>query len=95
MNSQDTPVYLGTTLGDVQLYKTNHTVHEAKITQLFYFLKQEDDIVARYDCCLRFDRPSYYPHFLCHPLSHVIRVVAHKRDLIFLFDLYQLYLSNR
>ncbi|GMT06619.1 hypothetical protein PENTCL1PPCAC_28793 [Pristionchus entomophagus] len=52
--NQDTPVYLGTTLGDVQLYTTNHTVREAKITQLFYFLKQEDDIVARYSSDLSY-----------------------------------------
>lgn len=37
---QDTPAYLGTALGDIRLNRTDNTVLEAAITQLFYFLKQ-------------------------------------------------------
>lgn len=45
---QDTPVYLGSTLGDVTLDETNGTLRAAKITQLFYFLKQEPEIIRQY-----------------------------------------------
>ncbi|EYC17939.1 hypothetical protein Y032_0029g1968 [Ancylostoma ceylanicum] len=46
--NKDTPVYLGTVFGDVELFRENNTVKSAKITQLFYFLKQEQSIVRRY-----------------------------------------------
>uniref|UniRef100_A0A0K0DPR1 SSD domain-containing protein n=1 Tax=Angiostrongylus cantonensis TaxID=6313 RepID=A0A0K0DPR1_ANGCA len=46
--NKDTPVYLGTVLGEVELFKENNTVKSAKVTQLFYFLKQEQSIVRRY-----------------------------------------------
>ncbi|EGT40756.1 CBN-DAF-6 protein [Caenorhabditis brenneri] len=37
--TKDTPVYLGSIFGDVNFYE-NGTVSDAKLTQLFYFLKQ-------------------------------------------------------
>uniref|UniRef100_A0A0M3HPH2 SSD domain-containing protein n=1 Tax=Ascaris lumbricoides TaxID=6252 RepID=A0A0M3HPH2_ASCLU len=46
--NKDTPVYLGSTLGDVTLDETNGTLRAAKITQLFYFLKQEPEIIRQY-----------------------------------------------
>ena len=46
--NKDTPVYLGTVIGDISLNRTDSTVIGAKITQLFYFLKQEPEIVASY-----------------------------------------------
>ncbi|CAB3407312.1 unnamed protein product [Caenorhabditis bovis] len=45
--NKDTPVYLGTILGDVKLF-ANKTVADAKMTQLFYFLKQEQKMVEMY-----------------------------------------------
>ncbi|CAI5454855.1 unnamed protein product [Caenorhabditis angaria] len=45
--NKDTPVYLGTILGDITLFK-NNTIEDAKITQLFYFLKQEQKMVELY-----------------------------------------------
>ncbi|VDM91874.1 unnamed protein product [Litomosoides sigmodontis] len=44
----DTPIYLGTVLGGVTLNESNGTINAAKLTQLFYFLKQEAHIVRRY-----------------------------------------------
>jgi len=46
--NKDTPAYLGTALGDITLNKLDNTVQEAKITQLFYFLKQQPDKVMDY-----------------------------------------------
>ncbi|VDM42575.1 unnamed protein product [Toxocara canis] len=46
--SKDTPVYLGSSLGDVSLDESNGTLKTAKITQLFYFLKQEPETIRRY-----------------------------------------------
>lgn len=45
---QDTPAYLGTALGDIVLNKSDNTIQTAKITQLFYFLKQESPSVREY-----------------------------------------------
>ncbi|TMS36311.1 hypothetical protein L596_003505 [Steinernema carpocapsae] len=46
--NQDTPAYLGTTLGDITLNETDHTVMEARITQIFFFLKQQEDVIRQY-----------------------------------------------
>ncbi|KAI6187810.1 Patched domain-containing protein 3 [Aphelenchoides besseyi] len=46
--SKDTPAYLGTAIGDIVLNKSDNTVLEAHVTQLFYFLKQEPASVRKY-----------------------------------------------
>uniref|UniRef100_A0A183BLW0 SSD domain-containing protein n=1 Tax=Globodera pallida TaxID=36090 RepID=A0A183BLW0_GLOPA len=46
--NKDTPAYLGTAIGDIKLNGTDGTVLEAKITQLFFFLKQDPAIVRQY-----------------------------------------------
>uniref|UniRef100_A0A915PRL7 SSD domain-containing protein n=1 Tax=Setaria digitata TaxID=48799 RepID=A0A915PRL7_9BILA len=46
--SKDTPIYLGTVLSGVKLDESNNTIKTVKLTQLFYFLKQESNIVRRY-----------------------------------------------
>ncbi|CAI2358232.1 unnamed protein product [Caenorhabditis sp. 36 PRJEB53466] len=45
--NKDTPVYLGSIFGDVQLSE-NGTIEDAKLTQLFYFLKQDQKMVEEY-----------------------------------------------
>ncbi|OZC07411.1 hypothetical protein X798_05548 [Onchocerca flexuosa] len=44
VGSKDTPIYLGTLLSDVTLNESNGTIKMAKLTQLFYFLKQKDGL---------------------------------------------------
>ncbi|MFH4973871.1 hypothetical protein AB6A40_000580 [Gnathostoma spinigerum] len=76
--NQDTPVYLGTTLGGVTL-NDDRTVKSANITQLFYFLKQQPDIIRYYS-----SRFSYaVEHFLLHRFtSDLISVsFAHYQSL--------------
>uniref|UniRef100_A0A915ETV7 SSD domain-containing protein n=1 Tax=Ditylenchus dipsaci TaxID=166011 RepID=A0A915ETV7_9BILA len=46
--NKDTPAYLGTSLGDITLNRSDGTVQDAKITMLFYFLKQEPSSVRQY-----------------------------------------------
>ncbi|VDN08148.1 unnamed protein product [Thelazia callipaeda] len=46
--SKDTPVYLGALLSDVKLNESAGIIKAAKLTQLFYFLKQESDIIRHY-----------------------------------------------
>ncbi|KAI6235773.1 Patched domain-containing protein 3 [Aphelenchoides besseyi] len=46
--NKDTPAYLGTAIGDIVLNKSDNTVLEAHVTQLFYFLKQEPSSVRKY-----------------------------------------------
>ncbi|CAA93751.2 SSD domain-containing protein [Caenorhabditis elegans] len=45
--TKDTPVYLGGIFGDVQFFQ-NGTLSDAKLTQLFYFLKQDQKMVEEY-----------------------------------------------
>ncbi|CAD5221450.1 unnamed protein product [Bursaphelenchus xylophilus] len=52
--NKDTPAYLGTAIGDIVLNKTDNTVQEAKITQLFYFLKQDPPSVDKYSTAFEY-----------------------------------------
>ncbi|KJH47116.1 patched family protein [Dictyocaulus viviparus] len=61
--NKDTPVYLGTVLGEVELFKENKTVKNAKITQLFYFLKQEQSIVRRYSSDFSYAVERFFLHY--------------------------------
>ncbi|CAO4387108.1 unnamed protein product [Caenorhabditis nigoni] len=45
--TKDTPVYLGSIFGDVNFFE-NGTLSDAKLTQLFYFLKQDQKMVEEY-----------------------------------------------
>ncbi|VDO23438.1 unnamed protein product [Brugia timori] len=58
----DTPVYLGTVLSDVTLNESNGTIKAAKLTQLFYFLKQEAHIVRRYSTAFSYAVEHYLLH---------------------------------
>uniref|UniRef100_A0A1I7VZ19 Patched family protein n=1 Tax=Loa loa TaxID=7209 RepID=A0A1I7VZ19_LOALO len=60
--SKDTPVYLGTLLSDVSLNDSNGTVKAAKLTQLFYFLKQEPHVVRRYSTAFSYAVEHYLLH---------------------------------
>ncbi|VDK43141.1 unnamed protein product [Anisakis simplex] len=46
--NKDTPVYLGSALGNVRLDEYTNVLRSAKITQLFYFLKQKPNVMAHY-----------------------------------------------
>ncbi|VDM54575.1 unnamed protein product [Angiostrongylus costaricensis] len=61
--NKDTPVYLGTVLGEVELFKENDTVKSAKVTQLFYFLKQEQSIVRRYSSDFSYAVERFFLNF--------------------------------
>ncbi|KAL3982688.1 Patched family protein [Acanthocheilonema viteae] len=58
----DTPIYLGTVLSDVTLNELNGTIKAAKLTQLFYFLKQEAHIVRRYSTAFSYAVEYYLLH---------------------------------
>lgn len=58
----DTPIYLGTVLNDVTLNETNGIIEVAKLTQLFYFLKQEAQIVRRYSTAFSYAVEYYLLH---------------------------------
>uniref|UniRef100_A0A7E4WBE9 SSD domain-containing protein n=1 Tax=Panagrellus redivivus TaxID=6233 RepID=A0A7E4WBE9_PANRE len=60
--NKDTPVYLGSAIGDIVLNETDSTVLEAKITQLFYFLKQSPDLIRDYSTAFEYKAE----HFLLH-----------------------------
>uniref|UniRef100_A0A1I7Z7R4 SSD domain-containing protein n=1 Tax=Steinernema glaseri TaxID=37863 RepID=A0A1I7Z7R4_9BILA len=77
--NQDTPAYLGTTLGDITLNETDHTVQEAKITQIFFFLKQEEETIRQYSA----DFSYAVEKFLLHVFeSELIEVsFAHYQSL--------------
>uniref|UniRef100_A0AC34GPD2 SSD domain-containing protein n=1 Tax=Panagrolaimus sp. ES5 TaxID=591445 RepID=A0AC34GPD2_9BILA len=59
--NQDTPVYLGSAIGDIVLNKSDSTVAEARITQLFYFLKQSDT-VRPYSTAFEYAAEKYLLH---------------------------------
>ncbi|VDK54807.1 unnamed protein product, partial [Cylicostephanus goldi] len=61
--NKDTPVYLGTIFGDVEVFRENNTVKSAKITQLFYFLKQEQSIVRRYSSDFSYAVERFFLHY--------------------------------
>lgn len=58
----DTPVYLGTLLSDITLNESNSTIKAAKLTQLFYFLKQEAHVVRRYSTAFSYAVEHYLLH---------------------------------
>jgi hypothetical protein len=60
--NQDTPAYLGTSIGDILLNKTDNTLLEAKITQLFYFLKQEPESVRKYSTDFEYAVERFFLH---------------------------------
>ncbi|KAH7732203.1 patched family protein [Aphelenchoides avenae] len=60
--NKDTPAYLGTALGDITLNKTDNTVNEARITQLFYFLKQEPASVRQYSTDFEYAAEKFLLH---------------------------------
>ena len=60
--NKDTPVYLGTAIGDIVLNQSDSTVAEAKITQLFYFLKQSPDSVRAYSTAFEYAAEKYLLH---------------------------------
>ena len=57
--NKDTPVYLGTAIGDITLNETDNTVITAGITQLFYFLKQSPDSVREYSTAFEYVAEKY------------------------------------
>ncbi|VDP41539.1 unnamed protein product [Heligmosomoides polygyrus] len=76
---QDTPVYLGTVLGGVELFKKNNTVKSATFTQLFYFLKQEQATTRRYSTDFSYAVEKF---FLRHYNSTKISIsFAHHQSL--------------
>ncbi|EPB75144.1 hypothetical protein ANCCEY_05770 [Ancylostoma ceylanicum] len=77
--NKDTPVYLGTVFGDVELFRENNTVKSAKITQLFYFLKQEQSIVRRYSSEFSYAVERFFLHYY---KSNIISIsFAHYQSL--------------
>jgi hypothetical protein len=53
---------LGTAIGDIKLNKSDNTVLEAKITQLFYFLKQEPESVRKYSTDFEYAVERFFLH---------------------------------
>ncbi|KAI1732170.1 patched family domain-containing protein [Ditylenchus destructor] len=60
--NKDTPAYLGTVLGDIKLNRSDSTVEEAHITQLFYFLKQEPATVRQYSTDFEYSVEKFILH---------------------------------
>ena len=79
MNIQDTPVYLGSILGDIELFSENQTVASANVTQLFYFLKQEQKLIRDYSSAFSYAVEKF---LLKHFNSDLITVsFAHSQSL--------------
>uniref|UniRef100_A0A914XTT4 SSD domain-containing protein n=1 Tax=Plectus sambesii TaxID=2011161 RepID=A0A914XTT4_9BILA len=68
---QDTPVYLGGSVGEVTLNKTDRTVLKANVTQMFYFLKQDPPEVLNYSTAFSYAVEHYLLHEYSSPLIHV------------------------
>ncbi|CAJ0933790.1 unnamed protein product, partial [Mesorhabditis belari] len=76
--TKDNPVYLGTTLGDVTLFP-NNTVETAKITQLFYFLKQEQKLLRDYSSAFSYAVERFLLHIYSSDLIELS--MAHYQSL--------------
>lgn len=53
---------MGTAIGDITLNKTDNTVLEAKITQIFYFLKQSPASVDKYSINFEYAVEKFFLH---------------------------------
>ncbi|KAL3071877.1 hypothetical protein niasHT_031068 [Heterodera trifolii] len=69
--NKDTPAYLGTALGDIALNGTDGTVMEAKVTQLFYFLKQDPPVVRQYSTDFEYAVERFLLHAFESPLISI------------------------
>ncbi|CAJ0582992.1 unnamed protein product, partial [Mesorhabditis spiculigera] len=76
--TKDNPVYLGTTLGDVVLFP-NSTVASAKITQLFYFLKQDQKLLRDYSSAFSYAVERFLLHVYTSDLIEIS--MAHYQSL--------------